>query len=636
MAMMERRRLPLVGERILGADLRNAFYISPLTHPLLAQALVRARAATAVWTQWFGNVEVAEAAHDQRRRGETVPGWQASLQQLADANICVVFNSRVTADIPGHLYAEAAAILGDCFLGFNEGEWDGAYVLRVANPGRAHGIRLSPGRSRAEAAAQYRDWMRAIYARHHDHLVTTSSLGFGCHYAAGLGSRMLGLELGERLPSDALLLAFCRGACRQYGLRMQAYPAVYSVRGVKLYPRADQPQSFYHAASDHQCGPQHGTSLGLLKRLWWAAHMSGASVIGIQGGHFPVDADAAAPSVPLAQYVPIPDPVDAAAVRAHLTLLGRLYEELRAAARRVPVRCRPYTPVAIMLADDHGWSPQPNIYSRSAPECVWGNIPWGPGDRQIARFFDWVYPGYRDGGAREDERGKLPGTPFGDLFDVVLADADAACLRQYRMLVLLGDLTVDAGSPLAQRLTTFVEGGGTLVIDSAQWPSLSVVGGVPGVPVDDWSLGARRILRVAAATWDVDGDGFAAACRALAPQLQALAPIIVDGPPLHVLTSVTAQPDTIAVSLSNEDPDEPWSGRITLRDADIAGADCWLGEQPLMPQAGGLHLTLPPNDVVCCMIRASAPLALAPTGTIDWLAAGPPRHEPAGLLDEPL
>ena len=174
---------------------------------------------------------------------------------------------------------------------------------------------------------------------------------------------------------------------------MQTFLAVFSIRGAKVYPLHAQPQSFVHRDADgHVCGPEHGTTLGLLKRLWWCSYMSGALVIGLQHGYFPADIST---DEGVFDPVPMDEPVTDSRVKAHFTPLGWLFHEARETARAHPFRGVPYVPVAVMLHHDHGWYPQPNLYSKGTTQCVWGNIPYNAGDRQTERFFEWVYPGYR-------------------------------------------------------------------------------------------------------------------------------------------------------------------------------------------------------------------------------------------------
>ena len=60
----------------------------------------------------------------------------------------------------------------------------------------------------------------------------------------------------------------------------------------------------------------------------------------------------------------------------------------------------------------------------------------------------------------------MPLTRWGDTFDVVLNTAPAGALRRYKVIVLLGDVVIDAR--LRQDLQSWVRAGGTLVVNVTQ------------------------------------------------------------------------------------------------------------------------------------------------------------------------
>lgn len=180
----------------------------------------------------------------------------------------------------------------------------------------------------------------------------------------------------------------------------------------------------------------------------------------------------------------------------------------------------PDVPVAVLLADDHGWMTPP--YWRTQNEAWnYARIPYRQGDRGVDGFFGAAFPGsvyamdpwpagrYRVeeplatpyalsciapefAPAPEDEYYAEPPLPFGkydnrdearkdflenkidpspyrpmgdsawgDIFDVLTAPAPQEALNAYKVLVLLGQ--VDRKDGLKGRLRAFVENGGTLV-----------------------------------------------------------------------------------------------------------------------------------------------------------------------------
>src|SRR5260370_16742597 len=60
----------------------------------------------------------------------------------------------------------------------------------------------------------------------------------------------------------------------------------------------------------------------------------------------------------------------------------------------------------------------------------------------------------------------MPFTRWGDSFDVMLNTAPASALRRYKVLVLMGDVVIDAG--LRRDLQSWVRAGGTLVVNVTQ------------------------------------------------------------------------------------------------------------------------------------------------------------------------
>lgn len=610
----------------LGTDFRNALSCTRLGSKFFHQVFYDCPLASATWTEWYGNVEQRGARFDPEKKGQDADRWEQVLASHADQGLFIMFNSLFTREISKRHHDRVLEMFGKRFIGHDEGEWDGHFVS-VATTGNALGkLDLDPGRSRRQACEEYFSWMGAAYERHHNYMATTSSMLFGLHYAAELGSRMLGLELGERLPSDTLMLSFCRGACKQYDLLMMTYPAVFSVRGVKVYPRTWQPES--SLIGNWVVGPEHGTTLGLLKREWWCSYMSGASLVGIQFGLFPTDICKDKQRT-IEDPVPIDEPVTEAKVKAHLTPLGWMFHESRQAAAEHPMRGVQYAPVAVMLHHDHGWYPQPNIYAKDVVNRVWGNIPYNAGDWQTDRFFDWVYPGYKLSASHRDERGKIVNTPYGDVFDVILSNAGTACLNKYRCVVLLGSWRIDSEQGLEDRLTAFVKAGGTIIADSSQWPEVpqgaeAAQGAVEGL-LTEYALDRGRLVRVKPAAWDAGPETtatFPQVLKALAPYLEQQALIEVEGRPVYHAVNVTDEPDTLLITLCNNSHALPWEGTVRVRGQEIVEMDEWLafGEAEIVD--GALRLGVPANDVRIVRVRTAEPFVSLRFSEVPWRDLG--------------
>ena len=610
------------------------------------QSFYEARLASFLWSWWYGNIEIRAARGDSSKAGTMLPDWQDMAAYHAKRGLFALFNSRCTNRISKAAHDKLVEHMGPRFLGHDEGEWDGAYMGMIAGGNSPHQIMmgvdgvadtaaaaddLDPGRSRGEACQQYLAWLRESYARHHGRMVSVNSLCFGSHYAAESGTRMLGIEPGESLPCDNLLMMFCRGASKQYDLLFQTVPAVYSIRGLKLYPLQHQPQSM--ELNGIACGPEHGTTLGLLKRLWWLSYMSGASMVGLQLGYFPTNIAMNDP-VTTCDGAAMTEPVTDAKVRAHLTPVGWLLYESRQAAKQHPLRGTSYVPMAVMLHHDHGWYPQPNLYTGQSAGCVWGNIPYNAGDWQTEKFFEWVLPGYKLAASYRDERGKMVNTPLGDSFDAIVSSATSECLNKYQAVVLLGSWDVAEQPGLAQRLEEFVEGGGTVITDVSQWPGLcqELAGSTPlpdqagaGELVRIYTKGRGRIVVVSAPAWGADQEDkttWRSVTGALADVLTDFLLIEIEGRPVGYLVNVTDQPDELLITLFNNSHGVQWDGTVRVKGQEIVEVEEWLAHGECDLPGGALRCAVPANDVRIYRVRTARAFLPLQHTDIPWQSLG--------------
>lgn len=611
--------VPPVTRRDLGTDFRA--YMQFLTCDWrtsgIYDVIQQVDLASVTMFRWYGSVEVPEGRTNLALAGQVIPGWEEAARQHAARGGYIYFNSHVYSRISKAEFEKVKAIFGQRFIGFNEGEWDGAYVNLVSSGT----IPLSPSRFREEALAHYLEWMGKAYADHHNRMFTMTSIGMGCHYGGELGTRMMAAELSQALPSNTVLMAFCRGAGKQYDLLLHTVPSVFSSRGVpgtsglQCYPAHGQPPSIA-LGGGLLAGPEHGASRGLLKRLWWLSYMSGASITGFESGYFPCDATGEYEAQGAVDLKASSRPGD---VFAHLTPLGWIHWEALQACRRHPVRGVPYIPVAVMLPVAHGWYPQG--YYSEREHCVWGNIPYNAGDWQIDKFFHWVYPGYRLAHHVPccDERGVITNTPFGDSFDVILANASDACLAKYQAVILLGAMEVAGDPALAARLKRFVEQGGTVVTDAAAWTQAVLPGAgaasADAAPVTVHAVGKGRLVSVlpaALAADDRDGSRFDAVTAALAGILRSFELIELEGRPLYYLVNVTDRPDELIVTLCNNSHALPWEGVVRVKGQTIVDMEEWVGYGEADLHEGGLRCGVPANDVRVFRVRtrqAFLPLA---------------------------
>lgn len=577
--------------------------------------------ASVVMFRWHGTVEIAEASKDHSLVGQAIPGWEEAARKQAARGSYIFFNSLAVSRISKELFEQIKTIFGKRLLGFNEGEWDGAYVSMIGDGT----IPLSSNRSRMEAYAHYRGWLGQTYADHHNYMITMSSACMGCHYGGELGTRMMAVELAQALPSNVLLMSFCRGAAKQYDLLFLTVPSVYGSRGGEPYTIGLQcyPERAITATTDRLAGPEHGASRGLLKRLWWFSYMSGASVTGFESGYFPCDATGKYPGCEGALELNMP--FKRSDVFAHFTPLGWTHWEALQACRQHPLRGVPYIPIAVMLPLEHGWSPEGPFYGIQK-NCVWGNIPYNAGDWQIDKFFSWVYPGCNLAHNLPccDERGIITNTPFGDLFDVILTNASEGCLAKYQAVFLIGSVDVEADLALKTRLQNFADHGGTVISDTAQWPKSCRKSGGGKKQSDLISMfkqGQGKIIEVLAPAWAAnkkDESHFESVKTALTDLMRSFSLIEIEGRPLYYLINVTDRPDELIITLCNNSHALSWEGTVRVNGQTIQEIEEWVAYGEADIKNGALRCGVPPNDVRVFRVRTEKPFLPLQFENIPW------------------
>ncbi|MHB8970517.1 MAG: LamG domain-containing protein [Pirellulaceae bacterium] len=322
-------------------------------------------------------------------------------------------------------------VLGDRFLGFDNGEQDGRYIGGFAANGRHT--------NRREGWDDFVRWDEQICRDNQNYMNATGSLNFS-HYYGERNCRTLGLETAQGLPSDTLMFAFLRGASKEYGRLTTQATSVWNRFGYNMYNGRKT-----EGAGGYGLGPNKGCSLSLHRRLLLSSYLGGHSIVGSETSQFTAD------------VLPSGAP--------ELSPLGRQHVALNAWFRQHPERGVMFTPVACMLDFHHGWNMPRHLY-RSDMYKIWGKFPYEKGDYAIDGLFRMIWPGYEDCSYLRNERGFLTPTPYGDIFDVVTNRCPPEVLRQYTAIMLLGD--VEMTPALVQHLTDFVRNGGDILLDANQ------------------------------------------------------------------------------------------------------------------------------------------------------------------------
>ncbi|MBM3495806.1 MAG: hypothetical protein FJX72_16000, partial [Armatimonadetes bacterium] len=154
--------------------------------------------------------------------------------------------------------------LGPRFLGYDNGEQDGRYIGGYAKL-------VCPGpMTRQQGYEAFKQYFDQLGNDLQNYLVSLNSLTFPHYFASWDNHRMLGAETAQALPSVPMWYALIRGAGRQYGLLWFGNASVWNRWGAKSLANPDADDT---DAPGFWSGPTAGTSLGLLKRLWYVLVM---------------------------------------------------------------------------------------------------------------------------------------------------------------------------------------------------------------------------------------------------------------------------------------------------------------------------------------------------------------------------
>ncbi|MBI4025698.1 MAG: hypothetical protein HY360_12010 [Verrucomicrobia bacterium] len=336
--------------------------------------------------------------------------------------------------VPDEVQAGMQQALGRYFIGWDNGENDGRWFWQA--------LRIWPAPTNRRAAYEYfMGWFAPHFRCLQNDAVSLCGLTFPHYFARIDGTRMIGAEFGQALPSVPMWAAWVRGAARQYEMLWMAGISVFNLFGYKTF-EADAIQGDSHGKSwigrgnpQMQTGPDRGHSLSLLKRMWHVLFMYGVNVESFEMSRF------------FREH--------------HLSPLGKLQLDATAfCVKNEKRRGVLYSPVAMLLDRYSGWAPPRHHYSDSF-YTVGGGLPYEQGDHQLDLFFREFYPGYQDCPYFRGDRGFLTATPHGDIADVVLSDVHPEILSRYQTALVLGEITVMGA--LFRKLRDFVRQGGLVI-----------------------------------------------------------------------------------------------------------------------------------------------------------------------------
>ncbi|MBQ9859194.1 MAG: hypothetical protein IJO76_00760 [Clostridia bacterium] len=394
------------------------------------------------WLNWkdFLSENVDELIDAVRDRGLYLYGaW--GYEPGAEANLAT--NTWGEFSVSERVHNRLMAELGDRFFGYEMGEQDGRYIGAFVSREDAA---VHP-KTRVEQCKNFERWHSRIAADSHNCMTVLCSSALVHYYARSGYATLLSCEAAQALPNPQMWYAFIRGASKQYGLLTSGNVSVWNLNSYKTYGPEFVPDAGERGSADS------GTSLSLMRRILWNEYMYNCVFLGYENGWFCNDDSER-------HVLGLVTP-EMAAQPGEISPIGEVQQYANRLINKLGYPGVMYTPVAVMTDTFAGWNPPRFLYTPKLYE-VWGSIPYGAGDHQLHALFSMLYPGYENAGFYEDESGFLTATPYGELTDVLLSDADGAVLRRYPLMLVTNGTGITL--EVYDKLRRFTEEGGHLVV----------------------------------------------------------------------------------------------------------------------------------------------------------------------------
>jgi hypothetical protein len=329
--------------------------------------------------------------------------------------------------LPEKIPALFEKVLGDHWLGMDNGEQDGRYVGGYAS-------QMVPlGAGKEQQYLNFQNHFQGLTDRLGNKMSTLVSLNFGHYFLKEGIYTMIGAETAQGLPNTQIYYSFIRGAGKQYGVPWFGNASVWNRWGWKNYS----------GVSDYNGGDTKGTSLSLLKRLIYSHVMYNCVAVGFE-----------------ASFLNGKD---------ELSPVGKIQQSANRWVEKYGNPGNLYTPVAVMLDFFSGWSFPRHLYTDDIYK-VWGNLPYDDGDYLTDGILNLLYPGYQDASFFHDETGFITQTPFGDAADCLLSDCPLWLMKQYPVIIIGSRL--QGGHEIKDKLEAYVKSGGRLIITAGNIESI--------------------------------------------------------------------------------------------------------------------------------------------------------------------
>ncbi len=338
------------------------------------------------------------------------------------------------------------AELGKHWLGMDVGEQDGRYVLAYVSQ-MAH-----PSADKVRQYLHFQEHIQKICDELGNKMVTLLAITLGHNELKEGSYTMIGAETAQMHPNAQVFYSYLRGAGKQYGVPWFGNASVYNRWGHKTYHMKDITTD----EKDADYGPTKGTSLSLMKRLIYSHILYNCMIVGFESGWFEgevtTDENGKLKVIESDKLSPI----------------GYIQQSARKFVHEFGQPGTMITQVAIMNDFFSGWT-FPN-YNYQLYR-VWGNRPYEACDYFADGVFDMFYPGYQNSSFFHDETGFITPTPYGDIVDCILSDAEQWLMDRYPILVVTGELSAD--EEIRDKLNEYARKGGHLVITAANLAKFS-------------------------------------------------------------------------------------------------------------------------------------------------------------------
>ena len=348
-------------------------------------------------------------------------------------------------------------ILGDRFIGYDNGEQDGRYI------GSYTPTQCPARQDNVFQQRRFYEFFDEMGSQLHNATTALCSLNYVHFFAREQNCFMLGAETAQALPNANLWYAYIRGAGKQYGLLWFGNASVYNRFSWKSYDI----ESNGVDQEGYSYGPTVGTSLSLLRRLIYVEYLYNSDMLGFESGLVTTKAcmEKVNAGIPLEPNKTNSDKSLFTGEDAVLAPIGQIQADCLRFVKERGYAGVMAVPTAVVLNSGNGWCMPRHLYTRNVYRS-WGQLPYKDCDHQLHALFTLLYPGYEDSGFFLNERGFLTPTPYGDQADVLMSDARAETLRQYNLLLMAGWQKLDREQ--LDKLAAFTDNGGTVLAFAGQ------------------------------------------------------------------------------------------------------------------------------------------------------------------------